>query len=68
MIDKLYIRVLVRRVYKVFVYTNRESITTQVFTHWVQTMPGKQKIKKQREDAAEKGKNHENKSLMHEAL
>ena len=27
-------------------------------------MPGKQKIKKQREDAANKCKNHENKSLM----
>ena len=32
---------------KEFVYTNRESITdssTQAFTHWVQTMPGKRKF------------------------
>ena len=45
-----------------FVYTNYESITdysTQVFTHWVQTMPGKWKIKEQRENAANKCKNHE---------
>jgi len=36
-------------------YTNLESITdysTQAFTHWVQTMPGKWKVKKQRKDAA----------------
>ena len=45
-------------------YTNRESITdysTQAFTQWVQTM---RKTKKQHEDAAHNGKNHENKSLM----
>ena len=44
---------------KEFVYTNHESITdysTQAFTHWVQTMLGKQKIKKQYEDAAHKVK------------
>ena len=44
---------------KVFVYANRESITdysTQAFTHWVQTMQWKAKKKKQREDAAQKGK------------
>ena len=42
---------------KEFVYTNHESITdysTQVFTDWVQTMPGKQKIKKEQEHAANK--------------
>ena len=44
---------------KDFVYTNRESITdysTQAFTHWVQTMPGKWKIKKHREDAVHKSR------------
>ena len=52
---------------KEFVYNNHESITdysAQVFTHWVHTMPGKWKIKEQREDAAHNDKNHENKSLM----
>ena len=44
---------------KEFVYTNRESITdysTQAFTDWVPTMPGKQKIKKEQEHAANKCK------------
>ena len=47
---------------KEFVYTNHESILpNRSLIESIQTMPGKQKIKKQHEHAAHKGKAHENK-------